>query len=177
MATSNIDLNVASFNGVVILECTGGGGPNNTYEWMKDGTVLNDETSDTLTLIIDSASSGGSYTCTVSNAAGSDSASTTLYVAPYTVTPLKEQTLTTNGSNMNISCDADGFPSPTVSWVDMTNAQVVNMSLLEFNPVVFGDEGLYRCVAIAEINSIIFNTTDDIILVGKHKRMSLQYKN
>ena len=67
------------------------------------------------------ASSGGVYTCIVSNAAGSDSASTTLYVAPYIVTPLEEQTLTTNGSNVSISCDADGFPNPSVSWVDMTN--------------------------------------------------------
>ena len=120
------------------------------------------------------ASSGGSYMCTVSNAAGNDSASTTLYVAPYVVTPLEEQALTTNGSNVKISCDADGFPSPTVSWVDITNAEVVNMSLLEFSSVTFGDEGLYRCIAIAEINGVYFNTTDDIILVGKHKHMNLQ---
>ena len=119
------------------------------------------------------ASSGGSYMCTVSNAAGNDSASTTLYVAPYIVTPLEEQTLTTDGSNVNISCDADGFPSPTVSWVDMTNAQIVNMSLLEFSSVVFGDEGLYRCVAIAEIDGINFTAMDDTILVGKHKLTNL----
>ena len=111
-------------------------------------------------------SSGGVYTCTVSNAAGSGSASTTLYVLPFIVTPLEEQILTMNGSNMNISCDADGFPNPTVSWVDMTNAEVVSTSLLEFSPVIFGDEGLYRCVATAEIDNMNFNATDDIILVG-----------
>ena len=61
------------------------------------------------------ASSGGDYMCTVSNAAGNDSASTTLYVAPYIAIPLEERILTTNGSNVNISCDADGFPSPTVA--------------------------------------------------------------
>ena len=167
VVSSNIDLNVASFSDVIILECTSSGGPNNTYAWVKDEIVLDDEASDSLTQIIDSASSGGNYTCTISNAAGSDSASTTLYVAPYIVTPLEEQTLTTNGSNVNISCDADGFPSPTVNWVDMTNAQVVNMSLLEFSPVMFGDEGLYRCLAIAEIKGMNFTAMDDTILVGK----------
>ena len=129
-----------------------------------DGNIIGN---DSILEVMDiDASSGGVYTCTVSNAAGSDSASTTLYVAPYIVTPLEEQTLTTNGSNVNISCDADGFPSPTVSWVDMTNAEVMNTSLLEFSPVMFGDEGLYRCVATAEINSMRVTTTDDTILFG-----------
>ena len=114
------------------------------------------------------ASSGGDYTCTVSNAAGNDSASTTLYVAPYIVTPLEEQTLTTSGSNVNISCDADGFPTPTVRLVD-NNAEVVNTSLLEFSPVMFGDEGFYHCVASAEINGTSFTATDITILVGKHR--------
>ena len=150
--------------------CNSGGGPNNTYVWVKDGTILDGDTSDTLTLIINNALSGGNYTCTISNAAGSDSASTTLYIAPYIFTPLDEQTLTTNGSNVNISCDADGFQSPTVSWVDMTNAEVVNRSLLEFSPVMFGNEGLYRCVATAEISGANFTTVDDTIIIGKHIR-------
>ena len=79
---------------------------------MNRNIVANDSTLEVMDI---DASSGGVYTCIVSNAAGSDSASTTLYVAPYIVTPLEEQTLTTNGSNVNISCDADGFPSPTVA--------------------------------------------------------------
>ena len=165
---SNVDLNIASLNNIVMMMCSSGGGPNNTYEWVKDGTVLNGETSDTLILIIANASFGGDYTCTVSNAAGNDSASTALYVAPYIVTPLEEQTLTTSGSNVNITCDADGFPSPIVIWVDMMIAEVENTSLLEFSPVMFGDEGLYRCVATSEINGMIFTTTDDTVLVGKH---------
>ena len=169
VVASNVDLNIASLNDIVMLMCSSSGGPNNTYEWIKDATVLNGETSDTLTLIITNASFGGDYTCTVSNAAGNDSASTTLYVAPYIVTPLEEQTLTTSGSNVNIICDADGFPSPTVIWVNMMIAEVENTSLLEFSPVMFGDEGLYRCVATAEINGMSFTAIDDTVLVGKHR--------
>ena len=172
---SNNDLNVASLNDIVILMCISSGGPNNAYNWAKDEMILDGETSDTLTLIIINGSSGGNYTCTVSNAAGSDSASTTLYVAPYIVTPLEEQTLTTDGSNVSISCDADGFPSPTVSWVDMTNAAVMNTSILEFSPVMFGDEGLYRCVATAEINGVTFTAMNNTIIVGKQWRAILPY--
>ena len=146
--------------------CNALGGPDNYFQWEVNGNIIGNGSM--LEVMDIDASSGGVYTCTVSNAAGNDSASTTLYVAPYIFTPLEEQTLTTNGSNVNISCDADGFPSPTVSWVDMTNTEVVNMSLLEFSPVMFGDEGLYCCVATAEINGMNFTTTDDSILVGKH---------
>ena len=146
--------------------CNALGGPDNYFQWEVNRNIIGNGSM--LEVMDIDASSGGVYTCTVSNTAGNDSASTTLYVAPYIVTPLEEQTLTTNRSNVNISCDTDGFPSPTVSWVDMTNTEVVNMSLLEFNPVMFGDEGLYRCVATTEINGMNFTTTDDTILVGKH---------
>ena len=136
----------------------------NTYLWMMNGvTVGNDST---LVVMDIDATSGGSYTCTVSNAAGNESASTTLYVAPYIVTPLEEQTLTANGVNVNITCDADGFPSPTVNWVDMTNTEVSNTFLLEFSPVMFGDEGLYRCVAGTRINGMNLTATNETILVG-----------
>ena len=49
----------------------------------------------------------------------------------------------------------------------MINAEMMNTSLLEFSPVMFGDEGLYRCVATTEINGTNFSVTDDNILVGK----------
>ena len=137
----------------------------NTYLWMMNGvTVGNDST---LVVMDIDVTSGGSYTCTVSNAAGNESASTTLYVAPYIVTPLEEQTLTASGVNVNITCDAAGFPSPTVNWVDMTNMEVSNTSLLEFSPVMFGDEGLYHCVAATEINGMNLTATDETTLVGR----------
>ena len=163
--TVPVSSNISSVASNVAFDCFGMGGPENSYLWMMNGDVVGN---DSMLEVMDiDASSGGVYTCTVSNAAGSGSVSTTLYVAPYIVTPLEEQTLITNGSNVNISCDADGFPSPTVSWVDMTNAQVVNMSLLELSPVMFGDEGLYRCLATAEIKGMNFTAMDDTIIVGK----------
>ena len=156
---------VVSRGDSIALNCSAQGGPNNSYTWKKDGTPINGNES-TLTLINVNATSGGSYTCTVSSAAGNDSASTTLYVAPYIVTALEEQTITTNGSNVDINCDAAGFPSPTVNWVDRTNMEVSSTSQLEFSQVVFGDERLYICVATTEINGMNLTATDETTLVG-----------
>ena len=130
-----------------------------------DGNVIGNESMVNVTDI--DASHGGNYTCTVSNAAGTDSVSTTLYVAPYIDTPLERETLAVNGSNLNISCNVAGFPIPVVKWVDMQGIEVSNSSQLQFSPVVFGDEGLYHCVATTEIGETIFTAMNETTLIGK----------
>ena len=111
-------------------------------------------------------SHGGCYTCIVSNAAGNDSVSTTLYVAPYIDSPLEEQTLAVNGSDVNVTCNAAGFPIPNVMWTDSFGSNVSNTSQLQFIPVMFGDEGSYLCVASVEINETDFIATDGTTLIG-----------
>ena len=54
------------------LNCMASGGPNNTFMWFLDGELIEMELSNTLNLI---QVEGGEYTCEVSNAAGSESAS------------------------------------------------------------------------------------------------------
>ena len=61
-------------NESTVLNCFASGGPNNTFEWLLDGDLI-ENASDTLTL---DEVVGGEYTCRVSNAAGSGSASITL---------------------------------------------------------------------------------------------------
>ena len=177
--TSNVDLNVASFNETIMLTCSGSGGPNNTLQWERDGAVIDGETSDTLTLLNVDASLGGVYTCTVSNTAGNESANATLYVSPYIITTLKEQFLRLIGSTVNITCEAGGFPSPDISWVqintDMIVMQVSSTSLLELIPVSYENAGVYRCVATAEIGGVTFNATDETILFGKRQLVSFDY--
>ena len=170
-------VNVTTSNNVVrrgenaTFVCSAMGGPANFYTWMMNEDTIGNES--TLVVRDIDASSGGFYTCMVSNAAGTDSAYITLFVAPYFTTPLDEQLLTTNGSTVNIICDVTGFPSPTVTWVDMNNIQVSNSALLQFSPVMFGDEGIYRCVAEVEINGMSFNATNDSVLVGMCHNISL----
>lgn len=62
-------------NAPATLNCLASGGPNNTFSWFVDGQLIQNETATSLILYqVD----GGEYTCTVSNAAGSDNASITL---------------------------------------------------------------------------------------------------
>ena len=160
----SVSSNISTRESSVTFNCYALGGPDNTYVWMKNEMIIRNGT--TLVVTDIDASSGGTYTCFVSNAAGNDSASTTLYVAPYIVTQLEEETLLANGSNVNINCNAAGFPAPNVQWVDMINQEVSKSALLQFSPVVFGDEGLYRCVATADIDGVTFIATNETTLIG-----------
>ena len=162
--TVSASITISSIGRNVTFSCFVMGGPNNSYQWMMNDTVVGNDKS--LVVIVTDTSSGGEYTCTVSNAAGVGSNSTTLYVAPYVVTPLQELTLTTNGDHVNINCYVAGFPSPSVKWVDMNDTIVSNTSLLQFSPVKFGDEGLYCCVATAVANDMNFTATDETTLFG-----------
>ena len=157
--------NVFNFGDHVTLFCTAMGGPNNSFHWEQNGSVIGNDS--TLNVVAIDASQGGDYTCTVSNAAGSDSASTTLYVAPYIITSLDEQILTVNGSTVNITCTAAGFPTPVVTWVKMLEVEVSNTPQLQFMPVLFGDEGVYSCVASTEINGTNFSAMNETTLIGK----------
>ena len=71
--------------------CTSVGGPDNTYQWQANDTNTQGETMENLTLTNVDASTGGIYTCVVTNAAGSDFDSTFLCIAPYfTTEPVNE---------------------------------------------------------------------------------------
>lgn len=166
VVSSDVQLNVATIDKDVTLFCNNNGGPNNAYEWRKDGIVLNNEIDETLTLYSINVTSGGDYTCKVSNAAGVDFTTTMLYVAPFIVTPLEEETRAFNGSYVNVSCEVDGFPPPFVNWINMTSMEVSNTTLLEFSPVLVGDEGIYRCVATLEVNGTSIEATDETNLIG-----------
>ena len=104
-----------------------------------------------LTLANVNASTGGMYTCVVTNAAGNDSDSTFLFIAPYFITePVDEET--TNGSSVTLQCVAEAFPSPDYLWartdgLPIRQELMINSDSLSFDPVIFGDEGDYYCNA------------------------------
>ena len=165
VAVSPLDI-ISSLGDTVTFVCTAMGGPGISFEWLLNGTFIGNDS--VLNLETVDASYGGNYTCTVSNTAGTDSASTILYVAPYIVTPLDEQILTANGSYVNINCESTGFPHPTVTWVDTLGLEVSSTSQLQFNPIMFGDEGLYRCIASTVINTTNFTAMDTTTLSGNY---------
>ena len=144
-------MEIAVVGGTVTFTCSAQGGPDNTYQWQKDGEDLMNETDTTLTVSNISAMNGGSYTCVVSNAAGNDSATAVLYVEPIIVTQPTD-ILTRNGTVVNFTCVAESFPDPEYTWEKYNDESgsydtVSHSSVFEFTPAVFGDEGSYRCVA------------------------------
>ena len=133
-------------NATVSLNCSGQGGPGNTYSWS------NGQTTPTLQLTVRNATSdGGTYTCVVTNAAGNGSASATVYVTPIITTQPRDILAVVNG-NVTLVCEAEAFPSPQYVWehirgslAERSNVTGINSNRLELNGVMFGDEGGYRC--------------------------------
>ena len=131
--------------------CTSLGGTGNTYQWQANDTNIPGETTEVLTLADVDASIGGMYTCVVTNAAGSDSDSTFIFISPYFISqPVNEETI--NGSSVTLQCVAEAFPSPSYQWERTDGAPIRDIiandtNSLVFLPVLFGDEGDYYCNA------------------------------
>lgn len=144
------------------------GGPSNTYQWQVNGSDFEGEISPILPLPNLQASMGGTYTCVVSNAAGSDADSTFVYVAPYFITEPVD-TLTSDGTTDALICEAEAFPSPDYQWgrvdgLSLRAGLTTDTGVLGFNPVMFGDEGQYFC-NVSSLNITI--TSQAVTLTGK----------
>lgn len=134
-----------------------------------------------VTIVDIQAADGGIYTCTTVNEASNGSLSVLVYVEPY-FTFQPENILTRNGSNVNILCTAEAFPPPTQQWEvlierDGSSGSGEGLSgsgellpsemlwivetigeALELSPVVFGDEGFYRCMVTTDIEDMTLST-------------------
>ena len=148
----------------VTFNCTAEGGLGNTYQWQRNGTNLDNETMQTLAITQISVNDGDQYTCVVSNAAGNDSASTSLFVYPeITLNPV-DVLNATNGTVRMLACDADAFPEPQYQWMRVSgnfsdNINGIYSDMLVFAPVLFGDEGEYFCIATANGRTVQSSTS------------------
>ncbi|XP_071802833.1 hemicentin-1-like isoform X2 [Asterias amurensis] len=162
----------------VSLYCPATGHPRPTINWFKNGSPispneLNQYVTDQGTLVIRFATEddAGTYTCMVSNKAGTDEIEISLYVlAPPTIddrliTPTLNITL---GGSVTMDCDAQGLPPPTIHWVkdgqqlrnNGPNYAVSSSGTLTVQRVTLDDEGRYVCIA----SNIAGNTTKTIYL-------------
>ena len=64
------------FNLRLEVTCTAEGGPNNMFEWRRQGMVISN--SSVLEIPMITGSDRGAYECTVTNDAGTDTANTTV---------------------------------------------------------------------------------------------------
>ena len=168
-----VEVPIATLGENVTLTCLAEGGPGNSYQWQRGGEDLENETSETLTLTNVNITDGDDYTCIASNSAGSGNATATLYIMPRIIEGPVD-ILTQNGSAVNFTCLAVGFPTPAYSWERWNGLTfvVVDMatdSFLEFSPVVFGDAGVYQCVATSTLsNGTELRVESPAILTGRN---------
>ena len=159
----------------VNFSCSALGGLGNTFQWVRDGVELENETSGLLTLLAIDATSGGEYTCTVSNAAGNESVSAFLLVSPeILLQPVGVNT--TNGSMAMLRCGAEAFPEPEYQWEHINgtigdNVLGTNTDTLVFDPVLFGDEGDYLCT----VNSNGIRVSSDTATVTGRDFQTVRY--
>jgi len=73
--------NTYSYGNQLELNCSSEGGPDLEYSWSRTNTFSTTTTTNTSTLTISNLATvdGGEYTCTVTNDAGTSSATVTLY--------------------------------------------------------------------------------------------------
>ena len=165
----------------ITINCTAEGGPDNVFQWMlvgepsmslSSGEDLAISFSDSYSVMtisnVNATQHGGVYRCVVSNGAGNDSNNGTLNVRPVITVQPAETLLTNNGSIEQLQCVADAFPAPEYRWVmiedDIVIETVSNTSGLMLNPVLFGDEGTYQCVAVSlgvHVNSTLSLVTGE----------------
>ena len=153
---------VLSFGDNVIFTYSALGGPDNMFQWQKDGQDLLSESQSTLTLTNVNAMDGGLYTCVVTNAAGSDSSNITLYIQPYIVMDPETEIRTMVGGSVTFNCEAMSFPSPNYLWRKVDDPSFVSLDqVLSFDNVTFGQEGSYKCVTYVTVGMVNYTAVSD----------------
>ena len=148
------------------------GGPDNTFQWSFGETVV--ANSSMLTRQNVTAADGGSYVCMVTNDGGTDTATTSVFIAPYFVSQ-PQDVRGANGTSVTLACQAEAFPSPTYQWsrIDgrMIRTEVMGQDseMLMFAPLMFGDEGNYFCTAMSSQISL---PSQNVTLTGKSAHLS-----
>lgn len=153
----------ATNGSTVSFNCLTTAGGGNSFMWIGEDsselsaggsvTIIANSSQSTLTVTgVNASQHGGEYACVVSNAAGNGSDTGTLNVAPVIIVQPVPTLPTSSGHTAVLNCVAQSFPSPVYHWEKLTNNQLStvsnsNSSILVFNPVMFGNEGLYQCVA------------------------------
>ncbi|XP_060914546.1 neural cell adhesion molecule L1.2 isoform X2 [Labrus mixtus] len=164
----------------VELECIVQGLPTPKVSWLrKDGELSESRTvkdmhDRRLRFSNISESDGGEYQCIAENSQGKVTHTyvVTVEAAPYwTKEPVSQ--LYAPGETVRLDCQADGIPSPTISWTNNGNPlsatnkdsrrTLTNSGSLILKDVNFGDTAIYQCRASNKHGTIITNTNIYVI--------------
>ncbi|XP_070817740.1 hemicentin-1 [Chaetodon trifascialis] len=147
------------------LECHVDGNPAPKITWFKDSQPVSSDgphrilsNGRTLQVLTAQVSDTGRYMCVADNVAGSAEKSFNLNVhVPPTIIGLSSETVTVVVNNfVSLSCEATGFPPPTLSWLNdrgpiqaNTNALIMpGGRTLQILKAKVSDGGKYSCVAM-----------------------------
>ncbi|KAG8178103.1 hypothetical protein JTE90_017451 [Oedothorax gibbosus] len=143
-----------------------------TFKWYKNGISFSDKSREITSnekfsnLVIDpvTASSGGNYTCVVSNSFGESSYSAVLLVRapPFWITePVDVESV--EGRNVNLICKAGGTPQPKIHWKKLNSHNEeptvdefrISNGTLSLTPVLKYNEGVYICQVNNEVGEVL----------------------
>ncbi len=137
-----------------------------TYQWRKNGTAIGGATSATYTIASAQTGDAGSYSCVITNSAGtatSSNASLTVNLPVPVVTTPPVSAATTSGGNATFSVVASGAGPFTYQWTRngnaITGATNASLTVTNVQPL---NAGLYR----AAITNNVGTTNTDAAILG-----------
>ncbi|XP_074634404.1 hemicentin-1-like isoform X2 [Acropora palmata] len=149
---------------IVTFSCSANSNPAvHTYQLYVNGTMVNETSSSGVwnkTMI-----TGGVfvYKCKVTNRNGtamSENVTITVNVPP-SILPIGNETII-EGGNVTLTCNASGFPAPTVYWVKTSNRDRFNGTELVLTSINRSEAGEYKCVASNPCNTTTELTDIDV---------------
>ncbi|XP_071947832.1 hemicentin-1-like [Antedon mediterranea] len=161
----------------VLLPCEAVGNPRPNFQWSKEGLVLPEQSAGYIILSSGSMylnstreSDKGTYTCFVSNIAGTIQKDIHLFVQErpnIESGALAVEYSPPEGKDMNLLCPATGTPVPDFHWfkdgvpVSGPRFKIKTDGTLQITDVLRSDSGSYQCLA----SNIAGNTTLQLDLV------------
>ncbi|UYV62103.1 Dscam, partial [Cordylochernes scorpioides] len=147
-----------------------------TFEWRKDGNLLEKgvkSEKDFSVLMIDPVGleSMGNYSCTVKNKAGSDmvTAQLTVRASPRWL-ERPTDTSVARGQNVTLTCAAEGFPAPRLTWTrsyvslrDLcVNVEAPKLRTITFRTkITAGEKESVTCLALKGSKPLLFEWKKD----------------
>ena len=75
-----------------------------------------------------------------------------MFSVPPSILPIHNE-MVLEGGNVTLTCNASGFPAPTVYWVKTSNGDRFNTTELVFTNISRSKAGEYKCVASNPCNT------------------------
>ncbi len=158
----------------IFFTVTASGDPAPTYQWRRNGSVLNGETGSTLELDNVSPSDSGTYTVDVSNAVGTvTSTPATLTVNARPVASIDPRLWAVQGSPLTLNGTASDDDPITVSWSTLSGPGTVTFgnSTQASTTAEFSVEGTYRLRL--QVQDGVFTVADEVDVIVYESGISL----